>query len=104
MAAKGYWIVRLDVENPGKYAEYAAAVRKIMADHGARFVVRGGASEAVEGAARSRIVVIEFPDYATALRCYRSPEYTAAKRLRAGIAVGDVVVAEGYDGPQPPDI
>jgi uncharacterized protein (DUF1330 family) len=104
MAAEGYRVARLDVENPERYKEYAAAVRRIMADHGARFVVRGGASEAVEGAVRSRIVVIEFPDYKTALECYRSPEYTAAKKLRAGIAVGDVVVVEGYEGPQPPDI
>jgi uncharacterized protein (DUF1330 family) len=48
--------------------------------------------------------VIEFPDYKTALQCYHSPEYTSAKRLRAGIAVGDVVVVEGYEGPQPPVI
>ena len=40
-------------------------------------------------------------DYDTALACYHSPEYQAAKAKRDGRAVGDVVVIEGYDGPQP---
>jgi uncharacterized protein (DUF1330 family) len=46
-------------------------------------------------------VVIEFDSYATALACYESPEYAAAIALRTGASEGDVVVVEGYDGPQP---
>ena len=53
---------------------------------GARFLVRGGAGEAVEGKFRGRVVVIEFPDHAAALACYRSPEYAP----RAGAADGGV--------------
>ena len=55
----------------------------------------------VEGRARSRNVLREFPDYATALACYRSPEYTAAMKLRLSAATADIIVIEGYDGPQP---
>ena len=55
----------------------------------------------MEGSARSRIVVIEFKDFATALACYRSPEYENARKLRVGRANADFVVVEGYDGPQP---
>jgi uncharacterized protein (DUF1330 family) len=102
MAAKGYWVARLDVSDPERYKDYQAAVRKIMAEHSGRFVVRGGRSEAVEGTARSRIVVVEFPDYETALRCYQLPEYQDAKRLRQSVAEGDFVVVEGFDGPQTP--
>ena len=61
----------------------------------------GGNYETPEGGVRARQVVIEFADHATALACYRSPEYQAAKALREGASLGDVVVAEGYDGPQP---
>ena len=68
---------------------------------GARFLVRGGQYETVEGVSRGRNVVIEFPDYATALACYRSPEYAAAMQLRSGAATADIIVIEGYDGPQP---
>ena len=60
-----------------------------------------GASETVEGAFRSRVVVIEFADHATALACYRSPEYQAALKLRTGASTADVILIEGYDGPQP---
>ncbi len=46
--------------------------------------------------------MIEFPDYATALACYHSPEYQKAQALSARqIASAIIVVIEGYDGPQP---
>jgi uncharacterized protein (DUF1330 family) len=46
-------------------------------------------------------VVIEFPDYETALACYHSPEYQHAMTLRQGRAIADIAVVEGYDGAQP---
>jgi uncharacterized protein (DUF1330 family) len=46
-------------------------------------------------------VVIEFPDYAAALACYRSPEYQANIKVRQPHAMVDLVIVEGYDGPQP---
>ena len=64
-------------------------------------IVRAGKFEGVEGASRSRNVVIEFPDYATALACYRSPEYQANIKVRLPHATADIIVIEGYDGPQP---
>jgi uncharacterized protein (DUF1330 family) len=99
--AKGYWIGRVDVHNAEGYAPYAANNAAIFKKFGGRFVVRGGTFEAPEGTARSRNVVIEFPDYATALACYRSPEYQANIKVRAPHSVADIVIIEGYDGPQP---
>ncbi len=58
-------------------------------------------SKIPEGTARSRNVVIEFPDYAAALACYRSPEYQANIKVRQPHAVLDIIIIEGYDGPQP---
>ena len=55
----------------------------------------------VEGTLRSRIVLSEFPSFEAALACYQSPEYVAAKELRESASVADIVVLEGYDGPQP---
>src|SRR2546422_6098874 len=66
-----------------------------------RALVRGGAQEVVEGRSRSRNVLREFPDYATALACYRSAEYQRAKPLRLPHSVCDFVIIEGYDGVQP---
>jgi uncharacterized protein (DUF1330 family) len=98
---KGYWIVRVDVTDPEAYKAYVAANAEAFRKYGARFLVRAGAYETVEGDSRSRNVVIEFKDYATALACYRSTEYAKAMRLRQGKAIADIVVIEGYDGPQP---
>ena len=57
--------------------------------------------KAVEGVARARQVVLEFKDYATALACYDSEEYQRAKDLRVKASQSDLVIVEGYDGPQP---
>lgn len=99
--AKGYWIARVDVTDAEGYKEYVAANAAAFRKFGARFIVRGGMFEAPEGTPRERNVVLEFADYATALACYHSPEYAAAKALRMGRSVADVLVIEGYDGPQP---
>ena len=87
--AKGYWIARVDVTDPDVYATYVAANPAIFAKFGGRFLVRGGPFEAPEGQSRPRNVVIEFPDYATALACYRSPEYHENSKRRLASAVSD---------------
>jgi uncharacterized protein (DUF1330 family) len=99
--AKGYWIGRVDVQNAEGYQPYAANNAAIFKKFGARFVVRAGKYENPEGSARSRNVVIEFPDYATALACYNSPEYQANIKVRQPHSTADIVIIEGYDGPQP---
>ncbi|GMU73334.1 MAG: hypothetical protein AMXMBFR42_27890 [Burkholderiales bacterium] len=99
--AKGYWIVRVDIADAERYKQYIAANAKPLARYGARFLVRGGAFESVEGSARSRNAVIEFPSYQAALDCWRSPEYQQAMSLRVPVSTADLVIIEGYDGPQP---
>lgn len=101
--AKGYWIGRVDVTDAEGYKGYIARNGAAFARYGGRFLVRGGPFEAPEGTARSRNVVIEFPDYASALACYRSPEYAAALAHRLPASEGEIVIIEGYDGPQPGD-
>jgi|ERR1700758_1356990 uncharacterized protein (DUF1330 family) len=98
---KAYWIGRVDVHYEEGYKPYAAANPAIFRKYGGRFVVRGGKFECVEGGSRSRNVVIEFPDYESAVACYRSPEYQANIKVRQPHAIADLVIVEGYDGPQP---
>lgn len=98
---KGYWIVRMDNTNPDRYKEYAAANGAAFRKYGARFVVRAGRFETVEGKSRARNVVIEFPSYQAALDCWHSTEYQEALAIRKGISQGEIVIAEGYEGPQP---
>lgn len=100
---KGYWVVRIDVSDPERYKAYVTANAEPFRKYGARFLVRGGKFENPEGSSRSRNVVLEFPSYQAALDCYRSPEYRAAIALRQPVSAGDVVIIEGYEGPQPGD-
>ena len=99
--AKGYWIARVDVADAEVYKAYVAANAEPIAKFGGRFLVRGGRFENPEGGSRTRNVVLEFPSYQAALDCYRSPEYEAAIRLRLPVSTVDMVIIEGYDGPQP---
>jgi len=99
--AKGYWIGRVDVHNPDGYKNYVAQNGAVFKKFGAKFLVRGGQFQGKEGTSRSRNVVIEFPDYATALACYESPEYQRLVAIRAPHSTADILVVEGYDGPQP---
>ncbi|MBV8767344.1 MAG: DUF1330 domain-containing protein, partial [Hyphomicrobiales bacterium] len=79
---KGYWIARVDVHDPEAYKEYFAANAAPLAKFGARFLVRGGKTECVDGAMRARNVVIEFDSYEKALACWNSPEYQRAASFR----------------------
>jgi len=97
----GYIIARIDVTDPQAYEQYRLANAVPFAKYKAKFLVRGGNATVKEGTGRSRNVVIEFDSYATALACYESPEYAAAIALRKDASEGDIVVVEGYDGPQP---
>jgi len=99
--AKAYWIGHVDVNNEEAYKAYAVANPAIFKKFSGRFVVRGGKFECPEGQSRTRNVVIEFPDYATAVACYDSPEYQANMKVRQANAITDMIIVEGYDGPQP---
>src|SRR3954464_12403109 len=90
-------------DDPEGYKAYIAENAKAFRKYGGRFLTRGGKSESPEGKPRSRAVVIEFPNYAAALECYRSPEYAAAMTLRQGKSTMDLAIVEGYAGSQPTD-
>jgi uncharacterized protein (DUF1330 family) len=99
--AKGYWIGRVEVSDLEQYKLYVAANALPFQQYGARFLVRGGQFENPEGESRSRNVVLEFPSYQAALDCWHSPDYQAAIKLREAVSTIDLIIIEGYDGPQP---
>jgi uncharacterized protein (DUF1330 family) len=93
---KAYIVVQADVTNPQRYAEYAKLSPGIIAKYGGKFLARGGKTVTLEGPpAKNRMVVIEFPSLEKAEEFYRSPEYTAAKKLRAGAATAQFIAVEG---------
>lgn len=92
---KAYWIVRVSVRDAERYPDYLAAARPAFEKFGACFVVRGGAFETMEGSARDRNVVVEFENRETALACYNSPEYQAARTIRRKYADADFIIIDG---------
>lgn len=94
---KGYWIGRITVTDPDRYPDYIEAAKPAFAKYGAKFLVRGGEFTAPEGEARERNVVIEFPDYETALACYHSPEYQTAAKIRQESSVSEQLIIKGVE-------
>lgn len=93
--AKGYWIARVDSRDPERYKDYVAAAKVAFDKYGAKFLARGGETEAAEGTARARNVIIEFDSIKTAHDCYHSPEYQIAAKIRQEVADGEIVLVEG---------
>jgi uncharacterized protein (DUF1330 family) len=84
------------ITNDELYAQYRAQVLATVTKYGGRFLVRGGSTEVVEGNWRpGRIVVLEFPDMATAKKWYGSAEYGPLVKLRQSASTGSVLMVEG---------
>ena len=91
-----YLIADVNVENADVYAEYRREVLPLIERFGGRFIVRGGAHEALEGDWRpARLVVIEFPSMAVLKQWYGSPEYKKLIALRQRASRGSLVAVEG---------
>jgi uncharacterized protein (DUF1330 family) len=92
---KGYVIARANVTNATQWAVYAAAAGEAMKKYGGTPLVRGGRVEVAEGTAVARNVVIEFASMEAARAYAYSTEYAAARKLREGAGIIDIVVVEG---------
>ena len=92
---KAYWIARVDVRDPEAYKLYIEAAAPAFARFNAKFLVRGGKIDSLEGQARARNVVIEFDSMEEARACYDSPEYTKARSYRSGASTGEIILVEG---------
>jgi uncharacterized protein (DUF1330 family) len=90
-----YVIGEIDVTDPKLYDDYRKQVLATVTSYGGRFLARGGKSEALEGPAPKRIVVLEFPSYEQAAKWYRSPEYAPLIELRKKASRGRLLLVEG---------
>ncbi|MBC6442971.1 MAG: DUF1330 domain-containing protein [Rhodobacteraceae bacterium] len=90
-----YTIASIEVTDPDAYAEYARLSGAAVARFGGKFLVRGGTYEVMEGHARSRNVIIEWPDMATAKAFYNSPDYQRALAHGLPAARRDYIFVEG---------
>ena len=93
--AKGYWVVRVDIDDLEQYKKYIAANASPLNKFGAKFLVRGGQGHVPEGPPANRLVIIEFDSCQIALDCYHSPEYQAALKLRRLYSKAHFAIVEG---------
>ncbi|HEU5282595.1 MAG TPA: DUF1330 domain-containing protein [Burkholderiales bacterium] len=91
-----YLVAELEVTDPTVFEEYRKRVAATIAAHGGRYLVRGGALEALEGGWNpKRMVILEFPSLAQAKTWYASPEYQELLKLRQRSSKSKVVMIEG---------
>ena len=95
---RGYWMMRIDVEDEARAREYVAAAGEAFSAFGAWFLVRGGRAEQTEGRGRAGNVVVAFRDVVTARACYHSPAYQRAIAIRKDAAAVDLIIIAGYTG------
>lgn len=95
---KGFWIAHVDVHDSERYKDYVAGATPAYKEFGAKFLVRGGAGEVMEGdGLGSRHVVIEFESVEKARACYNSETYQTAREHRLAASTGKLVIVEGAD-------
>ncbi len=93
-----YVIAEIVVTDPAAYEEYRRAAEKSVAAHGGSFVIRGGATETLEGDWRpSRIVVLRFESMTKAKAWWSSREYEGPKAIRRRSASTRMILVEGYE-------
>ena len=78
-----YVLVDVEVLEPEPYQAYVRGVPATLTAYGGRFLVRGGATETLEGDwSPRRVVVLEFPSAERAKAWHASPEYAAILPIR----------------------
>ena len=91
-----YVVVQVDITDAASYARYRELAPPSIATYGGRYLVRGGPSTILEGSWQpSRLVILEFPDAASARAWWDSPEYAPAKALRQRSASTEMLLIEG---------
>jgi uncharacterized protein (DUF1330 family) len=91
-----YVIARVWVKDTDGYEQYRQMVGPTIEQFGGRFLARGGKVEVLEGGpCPDRVIVLEFPDYDSALAWYSSPEYAPAKSQRIKSSEAELIVTQG---------
>ena len=91
-----YIIADVRVTDPVAYEEYRRRVGATLDEYGGRFLVRGGATQPLEGGWEpQRVVVLEFESLERARAWYDSPAYRPLRELRQTVSEGRFILAAG---------
>ena len=91
-----YVIVEIDVTDPIGYEEYKKQAGAMVAQHGGKYIVRGGKTEVLEGDWKpKRIVVLEFESADRARDWLNCEEYREPRKIRHRTAKTNMILVEG---------
>lgn len=91
-----YIIADVRVTDPVVYEEYRRQVGATLDAYGGRFLVRGGATQPLEGGwDPHRVVVLAFESLERARAWYDSPAYRPLRRLRQTASEGRFILVAG---------
>ena len=95
----GYLIANVVWKDSESLAVYKRLMPSSVKKYGGRFLVRGGATEVLEGEWSPALVVIEFPTVELARQWYNSEEYRPALEIRQRAADNELLIVEGTAPP-----
>jgi uncharacterized protein (DUF1330 family) len=91
-----YLIADVEILDPEGFAEYQRRGAATYERYGARYLVRGGPFEVLEGDRRPRrLIVVEFPSAEQARAWYESPEHREIEPIRQQHARTNLILVEG---------
>ena len=94
--SKGYWLsVYEKIENMETLKKYAVKATTVIGKYSGKFLVRGGKNTILEGNQSPRTVIVEFPNFSVAEKCYNSKEYQEAWSLAKNSTERNLQISEG---------
>ena len=93
---KGYWVCIYEkIDNLEKLKAYALKAKPAIEKFSGKFLARGGKNRTNDGINSPRVIIVEFPDFNTAINCYDSKEYQEAHEILKGHVVRYHQIVEG---------
>jgi uncharacterized protein (DUF1330 family) len=91
-----YILVEVKITDPERYEDYKKLTPASLVPFQGSFVVRGGATETLEGDWQpGRLVILEFPTTALAKAWWSSDLYAPAKAIRQAASITRMLLVEG---------
>ena len=93
---KGYWLsVYEKIESMETLKKYAVKATTAIGKYSGKFLVRGGKNITLEGNQSPRTVIVEFPSFENAKKCYNSGEYQEALSILKDSVKRNLQIIEG---------
>ena len=93
---KSYWVCIYEkINDEEKQKAYAEKAKLVIENFSGKILARGGKNRTNDGIESPRTVVIEFPDYETAIKCYDSAEYQEAHDIINNHVIRHHQIVEG---------